>query len=74
MYLVISSGVLGDILEGDAARFMGVGAGAPGAPVGFAGAWAVPLACATKVLKEGGIFVGEVFGLRLKFCYRLRRT
>ena len=68
MYLVISSGVLGDILESDAARFMGVGAGAPGAPVGFAGAWAVPLACATKALKEGEIFVGGISGLCLKFC------
>ena len=65
---MISRSVLGDILESDEARFMGVGAGAPGAPVGVAGAWAVPLACATIALKEGGIFVGGISGLCLKFC------
>ena len=62
MYSVISRSVLGDIWESDEARFMGVGAGVPGAPVGAAGAWAVPLACTTMVLKDGGIFVVEVFG------------
>ena len=71
---MISSSVLGDILVSDVARFVGVGAGAPGAPVGFTGAWAAPLACATVALKEGGIFVGAISGLHLKFCNRLRRT
>ena len=60
---MISCGVFGDILESDAARFVGAGApGAPGAPVGFAGAWAVPLARASKALNEGGTFVGEISG------------